>query len=90
MTAHILKMTSVSQDGKKTIASLKSVVLIRHAQQPASDCIFTYDEFLRGAARIRSETVIKLMSAVDPHDVCNLQYTSGTTGNPKAAMLTHK
>lgn len=23
------------------------------------------------------------------HDVCNLQFTSGTTGNPKAAMLTH-
>lgn len=27
--------------------------------------------------------------AVNPHDVCNLQFTSGTTGNPKAAMLTH-
>ncbi|OJJ45847.1 hypothetical protein ASPZODRAFT_133716 [Penicilliopsis zonata CBS 506.65] len=24
-----------------------------------------------------------------PHDVCNLQFTSGSTGNPKAAMLTH-
>lgn len=23
------------------------------------------------------------------HDVCNLQFTSGTTGHPKAAMLTH-
>lgn len=24
-----------------------------------------------------------------PDDVCNLQFTSGSTGNPKAAMLTH-
>lgn len=24
------------------------------------------------------------------HDVCNLQYTSGSTGDPKAAMLTHQ
>lgn len=24
------------------------------------------------------------------HDVCNLQYTSGSTGHPKAAMLTHQ
>jgi long-subunit acyl-CoA synthetase (AMP-forming) len=23
-------------------------------------------------------------------DVCNLQYTSGSTGDPKAAMLTHQ
>ncbi|KAH7124861.1 hypothetical protein B0J13DRAFT_149634 [Dactylonectria estremocensis] len=28
-------------------------------------------------------------SKVSPHDVLNLQFTSGTTGAPKAAMLTH-
>jgi long-subunit acyl-CoA synthetase (AMP-forming) len=27
---------------------------------------------------------------VSPHDVVNLQFTSGSTGNPKAAMLTHQ
>jgi fatty-acyl-CoA synthase len=26
---------------------------------------------------------------IDPHDVVNLQYTSGTTGNPKGVQLTH-
>ena len=25
----------------------------------------------------------------DPGDVCNMQYTSGTTGFPKGVMLTH-
>ena len=24
------------------------------------------------------------------HDICNLQFTSGTTGSPKAASLTHQ
>ena len=28
-------------------------------------------------------------SKVDPHDVTNMQYTSGTTGFPKGVMLTH-
>jgi acyl-CoA synthetase (AMP-forming)/AMP-acid ligase II len=27
---------------------------------------------------------------ISPHDVVNLQFTSGSTGNPKAAMLTHQ
>lgn len=28
-------------------------------------------------------------SSLDPHDVVNMQYTSGTTGFPKGVMLTH-
>ena len=28
-------------------------------------------------------------ASVDPHDVVNMQYTSGTTGFPKGVMLTH-
>ncbi len=27
--------------------------------------------------------------AADPHDVANIQYTSGTTGSPKGVLLTH-
>jgi long-subunit acyl-CoA synthetase (AMP-forming) len=37
-----------------------------------------------------SESALKRAeSAVQPTDVLNLQFTSGTTGAPKAAMLTH-
>ncbi|MCQ2058555.1 MAG: AMP-binding protein [Bacteroidaceae bacterium] len=31
----------------------------------------------------------KMRSKVTPHDVVNMQYTSGTTGFPKGVMLTH-
>lgn len=29
------------------------------------------------------------MNSLDPHDVINMQYTSGTTGFPKGVMLSH-
>ncbi len=31
-----------------------------------------------------------MIAAVNPGDVCFIQYTSGTTGNPKGVMLTHR
>ena len=33
--------------------------------------------------------VLRLAAQVRPTDVCNMQYTSGTTGFPKGVMLTH-
>jgi long-subunit acyl-CoA synthetase (AMP-forming) len=31
-----------------------------------------------------------IQKEISEHDVVNLQFTSGTTGSPKAAMLTHQ
>ena len=35
------------------------------------------------------EEVYRRAAAIDKNDVCNMQYTSGTTGFPKGVMLTH-
>ncbi|KIX08839.1 uncharacterized protein Z518_03496 [Rhinocladiella mackenziei CBS 650.93] len=35
------------------------------------------------------ELLSEISQNLSTHDVCNFQFTSGTTGNPKAAMLTH-
>ncbi|OAI41116.1 AMP-binding protein [Planctomycetaceae bacterium SCGC AG-212-D15] len=46
---------------------------------------------LRAAARVVSETALdSRQGRVQPGDVANVQYTSGTTGFPKGAMLTHR
>ena len=49
----------------------------------------TWEEALERGAGVPVEEVWRLAAAVSPHDVCNMQYTSGTTGFPKGVMLTH-
>jgi len=50
----------------------------------------SYSEFLDLGEESPLEPVYEMGRNVNPHDICNLQFTSGTTGNPKAASLTHQ
>ncbi len=50
----------------------------------------TYDDLIKAASRKGHDRLYEAMRRVSPHQVVNLQFTSGTTGLPKAAMLTHQ
>lgn len=49
----------------------------------------TWDEAIAFAEKVPVEEVYRRAYSLDKHDVCNMQYTSGTTGFPKGVMLTH-
>ncbi len=53
-----------------------------------SGCL-TFDQAMARANMVSPETIAQMAAAVRPDDVCNMQYTSGTTGFPKGVMLTH-
>ncbi len=51
--------------------------------------MYSLSELLSMAAMVSDEEYAARKAEVQPHDVVNMQYTSGTTGFPKGVMLTH-
>ncbi len=70
----------------KNLPFLRNVVTVGFSMQ---GCL-TYEQMLARSAMVPMEEVRRRASLVKPDDVCNMQYTSGTTGFPKGVMLTHR
>ncbi len=69
----------------KRLPFLRNVITVDFKQK---GCL-TFDEAMARAPMVPVEEVHRMAAAVQPDDVCNMQYTSGTTGFPKGVMLTH-
>lgn len=50
----------------------------------------TYSDIVRKGTNIGIADLISREEETGPQDVCVLHFTSGTTGKPKVAMLTHQ
>lgn len=50
---------------------------------------YTWEQAIELSKNVPYSEVEKIRRTIDIHDVCNMQYTSGTTGFPKGVMLTH-
>jgi len=69
----------------KRLPFLRNIITIESKQK---GCL-TWDEAMALAERVPKEEVYLRAISINKHDVCNMQYTSGTTGFPKGVMLTH-
>ena len=69
----------------KKLPFLRNVITVGF-KQPG--CL-TFEEAMERGDLVPQEELNRMAAKVRPNDVCNMQYTSGTTGFPKGVMLTH-
>ena len=69
------------------LPKLRSAVLIGDQSPPG---MFNWQQFLALGEDVADDELDERQASLDFDDVINIQYTSGTTGLPKGASLTHR
>ena len=77
------------EPGKVNIENLPFLKNIIHVGSKRQKGMFQWEDLYKLAETVSDETLSEIQAGLDPHDVINMQYTSGTTGFPKGVMLTH-
>ena len=76
---------SMLAEVRSELPQLRSVVLLGEAGERMT----AWQDFLAGAANRTADDVRNRETTLDFDDAINIQYTSGTTGAPKGATLSH-
>ncbi len=79
------KLKKGEQLHSEKLPFLRNVITVGYEQSG----LLTYQEMMEKSKNVSMEELTIKANAVDVNDVCNMQYTSGTTGFPKGVMLTH-
>ena len=70
----------------KKVPDLKTVISLREESSPG---MFTWAEMLSHASKVSADALAAVQTTLSFDEAINIQYTSGTTGYPKGATLSH-
>ncbi|WP_425541202.1 AMP-binding protein [Streptomyces rimosus] len=95
--AYVLKQAGmsvlVSAVAHKSSDYRRMIEQVRAESRALRDVIYiddpTWDGLLAAGAKVPHERLAACAKELSPHDPVNIQYTSGTTGFPKGATLSH-
>ncbi|WP_066368408.1 AMP-binding protein [Neobacillus fumarioli] len=81
-----LKISEPGQLNSSRLPYLKNVIVLGDKKYPGT---YSWDDIIELGQFVSDEELDRRLRSLDPDDVINMQYTSGTTGFPKGVMLTH-
>ncbi|MGG3916134.1 AMP-binding protein [Rossellomorea vietnamensis] len=81
-----LKSSEPGELKSSKLPFLKNVIVLGENSYPGT---YSWEDIMEKGKEVEENDLDERLSSLSPHDVINMQYTSGTTGFPKGVMLTH-
>jgi long-subunit acyl-CoA synthetase (AMP-forming) len=90
LLTHLVPDLTGSKLESELVPSLRNVIMVDNAQGRIDCAVYRSTARYENVLEDGGQGSALEHQGLDPHDIINIQFTSGTTSMPKAACLTHR